>query len=141
MAGKILTKIGVYIAEVIKADFTNIYVAWGTGDPAWDALPDNGESIVDVTDTSLFAENYRENAESIDFLDPADLIVGAATNRLEFNGRLDISENPVAIREFGIFGSASATPGSGKMIYREIFCLKDRSVSAPLDEFIIRISF
>lgn len=141
MAGQLLVSVGVYIAEVIKNDFSNIYVAWGTGDPAWDALPDHGESIVDVSDTLLFAENYRENAEAIDFLDPADNIVGAATNRLQFNGRLDAAENPVAIREFGIFGSANAGVDTGKMIYREIFCVKDRSISAPLDEFIIRVSF
>ena len=137
----IVDSIGVYIASMIKADVANLWMAWGSGDGAWDVLPDKGKSLEVVGTTQLVAETYRELLQTIEYLDPMDVCVAGPTDRLEFMGRLSAAENPVAVREFGVFGSATATVNSGLMMNHLIIPLRDRSVSAPLDEFIVRITF
>ncbi len=141
MAGIITVNIGIDLATVVKADIANIWIAWGTGDSAWDALGDHGESLVTTADTALFAENFRLNIASVEFIDAFDAISVTPTNRLEFIGTLGVGINPVEIREFGLFGSATAVTDSGNMFFREIFCIKDRSVSSPLEDFTVRVTY
>ncbi len=141
MAGIITVNIGVDLATLVKADIANIWVAWGTGDPAWDALADHGESLVTEADTALFAEIFRKQVTTIDFLDALGAVSVAETDRLQFTGSLAAAENTNIIREFAIFGSATVTTDSGNMFFREIFCIKDRSVSAPADDFVVRVTY
>jgi len=144
----IVDSIGVLIAGLILGHppfltaTPNLFMAWGSGDSAWDILLDNGKSNEAVTNTQLVNETFREPLQTVEFLDNLDVCTNTPTDRLEFMGRLSAGENPTQVREFGIFGGdASLTANSGQMMNHIIIPLRDRSISAPLDEYIARMTF
>lgn len=145
----IVDKIAPLISGLFKGEGTfaadpNIWFEVGTGLPAWDSLPDRGKSNENLADVALVTPNFRKQltGAQIQYLDPTNTVVVAPQKKIQFTGRLEIGEAPVNLREFGLFGgNAAAGLGSGYMIDHIIHPKIDRTVSAPVLERLIRITF
>ena len=113
----ILTNSGrVVMAESVKA--RPIHLAWGSGDPAWDATPEPEST----EDTALVAEIGRRLATSVRFCEPDDMgeivvptgrfrEVATPTRHLFIKFNFDFTDAPTAsIREVAVFVGTVTNP-------------------------------
>ena len=100
-----------------------LHLAWGTGDPDWDALPDGIPPPESVTTTALISEIGRRSLSQVSFVLPSDtgmieLPYGrwntsvAPTRYLYLKTAFDFADAPNAVfREVGVFLDTEVVAG------------------------------
>lgn len=103
----------------LLTNYGNLHFAIGTGDPAWDALPDKGKSNATPDLTQLVNEVARVEPVSKSFIDGWDGSVVIAPDISNYIRVVFEVDNTVAIdeyiREFGIFCLGTSLVNSGTL--------------------------
>lgn len=100
-----------------------LHLAWGVGDPAWDALPDGTPPPESVSATALIGEIGRRSLSQISFVLPDDAggielpygrwtISALPTRYLYLKTAFDFADAPNAVfREVGVFLDTQVVTG------------------------------
>ncbi len=92
----------------------NMYLAIGSGEPAWDEAPPTYQRDT----THLVNELARKavSVENISYLNEAGDVTDTPSSMLQIQIIFSEVEGSGTLRECGLFGAASADPGSGTLL-------------------------
>lgn len=94
---------------------SELYIAVGGGSPAWDgAIPEPS-----LTDIKLTNEIARKKVTSIVFLDELGAVSPTPTRNVQCTVEFGATEAIGDLREYAMFGSATATKDSGIMLNKK----------------------